>query len=277
MRRPRSRWRPDPVQLDARKVRAGSTLSGDVCVIGAGAAGITVSRRWPRRAITSCSSRAAGSRRTRRRSRSTRARRSASRSTRPSTSGSTRRAWVLRRHDQPLGGYCRPFPATDLAARSWVPRRDGRSPGRSSTPTTPVRTTSSSSDRSTTRSLSWSEQGHLTQPFLEDDVMPHALIQVAGHPVLGVHVPRRDRGVGSDPVGAVEQRHAPRARRERRCDRPRRRRDAERQFVPRAWPGDRRRQPVASRCPGCSSPRTTAVRRASATNTTRWVARSWST
>ena len=48
---------------------------------------------------------------------------------------------------------------------------------------------------------SWSEQGHLTQPFLEDDVMPHALIQVAGHPVLGATY--RDEIVASDRIQLV--------------------------------------------------------------------------
>jgi choline dehydrogenase-like flavoprotein len=190
------------VQLDARKVRAGSTLSGDVCVIGAGAAGITVSRALAAKGHHVLLLESGGFTQDK-----------ATQSLYKGTSvgipidptvnlgldtprlrffGGTTNHWA---------GYCRPFPATDLAARPWVPR--------SGWPITRAELDPYYAGAHDVIKLgpydysiaSWSEQGHLTQPFLEDDVMPHALIQVAGHPVLGATY--RDEIVASDRIQLV--------------------------------------------------------------------------
>ena len=223
------------MQLDARKVRAGSTLSGDVCVIGAGAAGITVSRALAAKGHHVLLLESGGFTQDK-----------ATQSLYKGTSvgipidptvdlgldtprlrffGGTTNHWA---------GYCRPFPATDLAARPWVPR--------SGWPITRAELDPYYAGAHDVIKLgpydysiaSWSEQGHLTQPFLEDDVMPHALIQVAGHPVLGATY--RDEIVASDRIQLVLWSNVTHLALddERRRDRPRRRRDAQRQFVPRA-------------------------------------------
>ncbi len=98
-------------------------------------------------------------------------------------------------------GFCRPFPEGDLAARAWVPR--------SGWPITRADLDPYYAGAHDVIKLgpydysipSWTEQGHLTQPFLEDDAMPHVLYQVAGHPVLGDTY--RDEIVASDRIRLV--------------------------------------------------------------------------
>ncbi len=236
-RRPRSRWGPDRVQLDARKVREGSTMSADVCVIGAGAAGITVSRALAAKGhhvlLLESGGFTAGQgdavalqghvgRHPDRPDRRPRARHAA-----PA---------VLRRNDQPLGGILPAVPrgrprGTALgAALGMADHPCGARPL--------LRRCARRHQARTVRLL----DRVLDRAGPSDATLPrrrrHAARPDPGGRASGArgHVPRRDRGIGSDPVGAVEQRHASRARRERRRDRPRRRRDAERQLVPRARP-----------------------------------------
>ncbi len=174
------------MQLDARKVRAGSTLSADVCIIGAGAAGITLSRALAAKGRHVLLLESGGFEPDR-----------ATQSLYKGTSvgipidptvdlgldtprlrffGGTTNHWA---------GYCRPFPELDFTARPWVPR--------SGWPITRAELDPYYAGAHDVIKLgpydysigSWRDQGYLAQPFLEDDVMPHALIQVAGHPVLG--------------------------------------------------------------------------------------------
>jgi len=174
------------LQLDARKVTAGSSLSADVCVIGAGAAGITVSRALAAKGHDVLLLESGGFKLD-----------PATQSLYEGTSvgipidpkvdlgldtprlrffGGTTNHWA---------GFCRPFPALDFEVRPWVPRSGW-----------PIARADLDSYYAGAQDViklgpydysiaSWRDQGHIGQPFLEDDVMPHALFQIAGHPVLG--------------------------------------------------------------------------------------------
>lgn len=188
--------------LDARKVRRGATLSGDVCVIGAGAAGITVSHALAAKGHDVLLLESGGFELDK-----------ATQSLYKGTSvgipidptvhlgldtprlryfGGTTNHWA---------GFCRPFPELDFETRAWVPRSGW-----------PIARADLDAYYAGAHDIiklgpydysieSWRQKGYLEQPFLDDDVLPHALFQVAGHPVLGQTY--HDEFVASDRIKLV--------------------------------------------------------------------------
>jgi choline dehydrogenase-like flavoprotein len=174
------------VQVDARKVGAGSTLSADVCIIGAGAAGITVSRALAAKGHDVLLLESGGFKFDR-----------ATQSLYKGSSvgipidptvkvgldaprlrffGGTTNHWA---------GFCRPFPELDFAVRPWVPRSGWPIPRAALDPYYAGAQDVIKLGPYDYSVASWRDQGYLAQPFLDDDVTPHALFQVAGHPLLG--------------------------------------------------------------------------------------------
>jgi choline dehydrogenase-like flavoprotein len=190
------------VQVDARKVRAGSSLSGDVCVIGAGAAGITVSRALADKGHDVLLLESGGFK--------------FDKATQSLYQGKTvglpidpklhlgldaPRLRYFGGTTNHWAGFCRPFPDLDFEVRSWVPRSGW-----------PIARASLDSYYAGAQDViklgpydysieSWRDQGYLAEPFLDGDVTPHALYQVAGHPVLGDTY--RDEIVASDRITLV--------------------------------------------------------------------------
>ncbi len=172
--------------VDARKVRRASTLTADVCVIGAGAAGITLSRAIAAQGRDVLLLESGGFHPD------------------PATQALYRGKTVglpidPKEHfglDEPRlrffggttnhwAGFCRPFPELDFAVRPYVPR--------SGWPIARAELDPYYAGAHDVIKLgpydysiaSWRDRGDITQPFLDDTVTPHALYQVAGHPVLG--------------------------------------------------------------------------------------------
>lgn len=190
------------MQIDARKVRTGSRLSAGVCLIGAGAAGITLARALAAKGHEVLLLESGGFKFD-----------EATQSLYKGTSvgipidpkvdlgldtprlrffGGTTNHWA---------GFCRPFPELDFAVRPWVPRSGWPIP-RASLDAYYAGAHDVIKLGPYQYSIEWwRDQGYLEQPFLDDDVTPHALFQVAGHPVLGNTY--RDEIVASDRIRLV--------------------------------------------------------------------------
>jgi choline dehydrogenase-like flavoprotein len=174
------------VLVDGREVDAGSTLRADVCIIGAGAAGITLSRALAAKGHDVLLLESGGF------------------DPDPPTQALYRGKTVglpidPNEHfglDAPRlryfggttnhwAGFCRPFPALDFAVRSAVPRsgwpidRAELDPYYAGAQDV-VRLGPYDYSPST-----WWDQGHIPPPFVDDDVVQHVLFQIAGDPVLG--------------------------------------------------------------------------------------------
>jgi choline dehydrogenase-like flavoprotein len=172
--------------VDGRKVTAGSTLAGDVCVIGAGAAGITLARALAAKGHDVVLLESGGFEPDAKTQALYRGK----------TVGLPIDPNVHLELDAPRlryfggttnhwAGFCRPFPALDFAARPYVPRSGW-----------PIERASLDQyyagamgvirlgpyDYST---ASWREQGLLAPAFVDDDVVQQMLFQVADNPVLG--------------------------------------------------------------------------------------------
>jgi choline dehydrogenase-like flavoprotein len=172
--------------LDAKQVASGTTLEGDVCVIGAGAAGITLSRALAAKGRNVLLLESGGF--------------EPDADTQALYRGKAVGLPIDPKEDFGLdaprlrffggttnhwAGFCRPFPELDFQPRSYVPRSGW-----------PIARADLDPHYAGAHDVirlgpydyslaSWQDQGHLDQPFLDDATTPHAVFQVAGHPVLG--------------------------------------------------------------------------------------------
>ena len=162
--------------VDGNDLPNGSTLQGDVCIIGAGAAGITLSRSLAAKGhdvvlLESGAFEPDAATQALYRGKEVGLRLDPNESSglegpRLRYFGGTTNHWA---------GYCRPFPALDFDPRAYVAGSGWPIAAPTSSRTTSVRTTSSSSARTTTRSRTWNAAGKIGLPFLDDPTTtPHA-------------------------------------------------------------------------------------------------------
>jgi choline dehydrogenase-like flavoprotein len=190
------------MQLDAHEVPAGTALTADVCVIGAGAAGITLARALAGAGRTVLLLESGGFELD-----------DATQALYKGTSvgipidptvdlgldtprlryfGGTTNHWA---------GYCRPFPELDFEARPYVPR-SGWPIARADLDPYYAAAGDVIGLGPYDYSLAyWRDLGFIGQPFLESPSTPHTIIQIASRPVLGAVY--RDEIVSSDSIQLV--------------------------------------------------------------------------
>ena len=174
------------MQLDARDVDRGATLTADVCVIGAGAAGITLARALAASNHTVLLLESGGFELDDKTQALYKGR----------TVGLPIDPFVDLGLDAPRlryfggttnhwSGFCRPFPDLDFEQRAYVPR-SGWPIARAELDPFYAGAQDVCSLGPYDYSLGyWQAQGLIDQPLLEDPMTPHTVVQLTNRPVLG--------------------------------------------------------------------------------------------